>query len=372
MSQKIYPESVTLKKGLLIVVIIGVALIMGLIIWNIHHATHSQMTAQAVTPKIESVANASDIRWYQEGRVKLIKPSHRAPISPPKRQPTSLSKAQLKNESLSPEKIEEDMQKAMSAPIGTNQLIAEQPSLLQNNPSAIPEDLRGQLHRDQNMQGEKAAFLQSTSGDDYLNSTLQNPLTPYVLQVGSIIPGVMISGINSDLPGQISGQVRSNVYDSISGRFVLIPQASKIHGRYDAQIAYGQERVLVVWDRIVFPNGQSINLQGMAGVDMSGYGGFHDEVNNHYGKMFGSVILMSALGAGAQLAQPQQNSNNPWAAPSVGQTIAQSVGNNLANTGTMMTAKNLNIPPTLGIGPGYKFNIQVKKDIAFPGAYHGD
>lgn len=139
----------------------------------------------------------------------------------------------------------------------------------------------------------------------------------------------------------------------------------------DSQVAYGQERVLIVWKRIIFPNGQSINLQGMPGIDMSGFAGFKDQVNNHYGKMFGSVVLMSVLGAGAQLSQPQNNTN-PFAAPTVGQTLAQSVGTNLANTATMITAKNINIQPTLEIRPGYTFNISVTNDMVFPGAYVGN
>jgi type IV secretion system protein VirB10 len=179
----------------------------------------------------------------------------------------------------------------------------------------------------------------------------------------------LITGINSDLPGQITAQVRSNVYDSIAGNYLLIPQGAKITGLYDSQIAYGQERILVAWKRIIFPNGKSIDLQGMPGVDMRGYAGLHDQVDNHYGKIFGSVILMSLLGAGGQLAQPQ-NSNNPWQSPTVGQTVAQSLGTNIANTGTMITSRNINIQPTLEISPGYEFNISVTKDIIFPGSYH--
>jgi len=137
---------------------------------------------------------------------------------------------------------------------------------------------------------------------------------------------------------------------------------------YDSQIAYGQERVLIAWKRIIFPNGQSINLEGMPGIDLSGYAGFHDQVNNHYGKIFGSVLLMSIISAGAQLSQPQQQfSNNSQL--SVSQMIAASLGTNIMNTANMMTEKNLSIQPTLVIRPGYLFNVSITKDMVFPSAY---
>ena len=140
-------------------------------------------------------------------------------------------------------------------------------------------------------------------------------------------------------------------------------------GRYDSNVAYGQERLLVVWHQLKFPNGQSFALQGMEGVDLKGSAGFSDEVNNHYLKILGGVVLTSMLAAGAQLSQPQNTTNNPFIAPTVNQTIAQSLGTNIASTGTMITNKNLNIQPTLIIRQGYRFNVDVKKDMVFPGEY---
>ena len=218
---------------------------------------------------------------------------------------------------------------------------------------------------------KKKDFLQingQPNPNDYLGSTLQNPQSLYEVQAGSIIPALLLSGINTDLPGQITAQVRSNVYDSISGNYLLIPQGAKLIGLYDSQITYGQKRVLVVWNRIIYPDGRSIDLEGMPGIDLSGYTGFNDQVNNHYFKIFSSVLLMSALSAGAQLSQPQQN-NSVFAPPTVGQTLAQSLGTNIANTGNMIAQKDLNIQPTNTIRSGYKFNVSVTKDMVFPMAY---
>lgn len=373
MSPKEYPKAVVLKKSLVGVAIFGTALIMMLILHNLYNAAHAQkITKTGSNPNVQAIASPADTNWYQHQTInKPVNNQYQLPsvkhitTNQPQTPPTQ-DNAVLRQS-------QQDLLKAMGAPINSNQLTAEN----QNVPSSVsstngltmPSGLN-QSGTDQNMQGEKKSFIQAGNqvDDDYLGSALKNPISPYELQAGTIIPGILITGINSDLPGQITGQVRSNVYDSISGKYLLIPQGAKLTGIYDSQVAYGQERVLVVWKRIIFPNGQSIDLQGMPGVDMSGYAGFHDQVNNHYGKIFGSVILMSVLSAGAQLAQPQNN-NNPFAAPTVGQTLAQSLGTNLANTGTMITSKNINLQPTLQIRPGYEFNISVTKDMVFPIPY---
>src|SRR5262249_3055341 len=171
--------------------------------------------------------------------------------------------------------IDCDQMTAMSAPINSNQMLAE---------SSVKTNVEI---------SNKAA--------------LKNPQSPYVIQAGTFIPGILITGINSDLPGQIIGQVRSNVYDSIQGRYLLIPQGSKLIGIYDAKIIYGQERVLVAWQRLILPNGQSMELSDMAGVDNSGYAGLTDHVNAHYGKLVSAAILMSVLGAGVQFSESQNH-----------------------------------------------------------------
>ena len=369
MNQKVYPKAVVLKKGLVGIVVLGIVLIVTLIIHNLYQAMNDQkLMRSTVSQKVEVVASQADTSWYRDKtkmKVNIEKDKERTNTN-------TFKISGIQNEKKDPrsQQVQQEQLKAMSAPISSNQIIAEKESSshLSNNSPIISSGLN-QTDIDQNKQNEKMVFLQSNQqmNDDYLSSILKNPISPYELKAGTIIPGLLITGINSDLPGQIIGQVRSNVYDSISGKYLLIPQGSKLTGLYDSQIAYGQERVLVVWKRILFPNGQSINLQGMPGVDMGGYAGFNDQVNNHYGKLFGSVILMSVLGAGSQLAQPQNN--NSFDTPTIGQTLAQSLGTNLTNTGSMVTAKNINMQPTLEIHPGYKFNISVTKDIVFPGPY---
>ncbi len=220
---------------------------------------------------------------------------------------------------------------------------------------------------DPNGQGAKIDFLNNpTKTPDLLPETLLKPISPYELRAGAIIPCTMISGINSDLPGMIIGQVRETVYDTATGNFPLIPQGARVVGRYDNGVTYGQERVLVVWNRIIYPDASSLDLDGMPGVDQAGYAGFNDEVNNHYLRIFGSAAMMSLFSAGIQLSQPQA-ANGQNISP--GQTMAGSIGQQMGETGRGVIQKNLNIQPTLEIRPGYLFNVMVSKDIVFPGPW---
>jgi len=224
---------------------------------------------------------------------------------------------------------------------------------------------------DQNRQADKQQFLrdQRTAIDtDYSSSSKKAPRSPYEVKAGAVIPAVMIGGINSDLPGQVIAQVKENVFDTKTGRHLLIPQGSRLIGLYDSSVTYGQERVLLAWNRIIFPNGDSFNLQGMPGADKAGYAGFFDEVDNHYFKVFGNAILMSIISAGVQISQPNNggNGNNSNQGPSVSQTVGAALGQQIGQTALTITQKNLNIQPTLKIRPGYEFNVMVTADMILP------
>jgi type IV secretion system protein VirB10 len=234
--------------------------------------------------------------------------------------------------------------------------------------SVSPQTARGSEGNEdeaQNRQAEKAAFLKAAEArtPGYLDEARTAPLGQYEVKAGSIIPAVLLSGINSDLPGAVVAQVRETVYDYVSARHVLIPQGSRLVGRYDSQIAYGQERVLVVWERILFPDGSSLAIKGMPGTDSLGQGGSADQVDNHYGRLLGGVILSSILGVGAQVAYgPSINTVDP----SVGQLAMQGMAANVNQVGQQITRKNLNIQPTLVIRPGYLFNVLVTRDLVLP------
>lgn len=217
-----------------------------------------------------------------------------------------------------------------------------------------------------NGQKQKRAFLsQSPELETYLAHTKTPPVSEMEIKAGTVIPGVMISGINSDLPGRIIGQVRENVYDSATGQHLLIPAGTKLIGIYDSSVTQGQKRVLIAWQRIIFQNGSSISLDIMPGADTSGFAGFSDKVNNHYLKIFGSSLLVSAFSAGIQLSQHETNAGTEGALSS-SQVLSQEVGRQMGQVGSELMRRNMNVQPTLTIRPGYHFVITVQKDIVLP------
>lgn len=234
---------------------------------------------------------------------------------------------------------------------------------------ALLTGLNGQ-NLDPNRQAKKENFFNSDLAKlGYLPNQVVSPRSYYELKRGSVIPATLITGINSDLPGRITAQVSQNVYDSATGYRLLIPQGTKLMGRYDSKISFGQSRVLVIWTDIIFPNGSTLQIGGMAGTDAEGYGGFTDQVDNHYFKTFGSAILLAIIGTGMDMAAPQSSTL------ATQQTASDAARRNFAETFGRVAErtinKNLDVQPTLEIRPGYQFNVLVDQDIVFPGAYRG-
>ncbi len=219
--------------------------------------------------------------------------------------------------------------------------------------------------RDLNRAQQKRDFLSDRPSQSLAANTLaarrEEPQSIYEVKAGTIIPAVMIGGASSDLPGLLLGQVTENVYDTATGRFILIPQGAKLIGVYDNAITTGQERVLAAWTRIIYPDGSSLDLGKMPGADESGYSGFHDQVDNHLWKTFGNALLLSAFSSGVQLSQGQGNSQTSGLTAQ--QTIAAALGQQLGELGMEMARRNMQVQPTLEIRPGYRFTIMVTKDL---------
>ncbi|MBL8594955.1 MAG: IncP-type conjugal transfer protein TrbI [Devosia sp.] len=225
----------------------------------------------------------------------------------------------------------------------------------------------GAQNTDPNGQAAKESFFNQDIADlGYLPKSVVPQLSPYELKRGSVIPATLVTGINSDLPGRITAQVSQNVYDSATGRHLLVPQGSKLFGRYDSKVAFGQSRVLVIWTDIIFPNGSTLQIGGMAGTDAAGYGGFTDKVDNHLLQTFGSAILVALIGAGSEMMLPEDNNNTGNdAETSARKSFAETFGEISEQT----VSKNLDVQPTLEIRPGYQFNVLVDQDLVFPGAF---
>jgi len=221
-----------------------------------------------------------------------------------------------------------------------------------------------------NNRNDIGQFSDSGHGDRWkLDSKPEAPRTPYELRAGFVVPATLISGINSELPGQIMAQIAQNVYDTATGKYLLLPQGSRLVGAYSSEVSYGQARVLVAWQRIVFPDGKAMDIGAMPGADSAGYAGFTDQVNNHYLRLYGSALLMSAVTAGIAYSQHQNQSNYGYQQPNANSAMSQALGQQLGQVTAQMIAKNLNIAPTLEIRPGYRFNVIVTKDMTFSKPY---
>ena len=214
---------------------------------------------------------------------------------------------------------------------------------------------------DPNMQQHKNDFLSrdGINNASYLSQSLAAPRSPYEVKAGTIIPTSLITGMNSDLPGQVVGQVRENVYDTVSGNYLLIPQGSRLLATYDSAVTFGQERVLVCWNRLIRPDGSSIPLECMPGVDLSGQAGFADQVDNHWFRIITGVALGTLVSATAQRSQGDVSGYNP----TVPQLWAANAGGAVNQAGQAITQKNLAIQPTIKIRPGFSVNVIVTKDI---------
>lgn len=184
---------------------------------------------------------------------------------------------------------------------------------------------------------------------------LRSPASPYVLQAGSTIPAALITGLRSDLPGQVVAQVTEPVYDSPTGRHLLIPQGSRLIGQYDADVGFGQERILFVWNRLILPDGRSIVLERQPGADASGYAGLQDRVDNHWGRMFRAGLLSTLLGVGAELG----NGGDGDIARAIREGAQESVG----DAGQEVVRRQLEIRPTLTVRPGRPVRVVVTRDL---------
>jgi len=219
---------------------------------------------------------------------------------------------------------------------------------------------------------DKEAFFSRAETDaSWILSHSRTAGQPLELKTGAVIPGVMVTGINSDLPGNIIAQVSRSVFDTATGRQLLIPQGAKLFGVYDSRVVFGQERVLVAWNRIVFPDGSAVTLGAMPGSDVAGYAGYTDEVDNHYLRIFGSALLMSVITGGMSYSMDalDNSGDDNDSAPTLQDEMGSALAAQLGQSTLQLLQKNLNVKPTLEIRPGYQFNVIVTKDIVFRQPY---
>lgn len=213
----------------------------------------------------------------------------------------------------------------------------------------------------QNRQGQKEAFM-AKGGDNATSNTgtLQTPASPYTVMAGTVIPAALVTGINSDLPGSIIAEVTQPVYDTATGRYLLIPQGSRLIGRYDSQVAFGQRRMLLVWLRLVLPDASSIALDKLPGIDPAGYAGLEDGVDWHWGRILAGAALSTMLGVSSEMAMSNEGNLNNGNTVLAFRDSAQDTANQV---GQEITRRNLSVQPTLTARPGLPVEVMVNKDM---------
>jgi type IV secretion system protein VirB10 len=229
----------------------------------------------------------------------------------------------------------------------TSELLA-----LSRTPQALAA--AGKESGDPNLQDRKSAFA-STSRDDIRNpNRIEEPVSPYQLMAGALIPASLITGINSDLPGTVIAQVTQNVYDTVRGQHLLIPQGSRLLGRYQSEVSFGQDRALVVWDRILFPDGGSITISE-PGSDASGYAGLKDRTDHHWDKVFAAAGLATLLGIGAELGPGEDGD--------IERAIRRGTTDTINEAGQRAVDRSLGVQPSITVRPGWPVNVIVTRDL---------
>lgn len=211
-------------------------------------------------------------------------------------------------------------------------------------------------------QALKQDFLNEAGEEKVTLANAYRPaLSPFELKQGHLIPMTLITKINSDLPGRIKAQVTENVYDTATGNHLLVPQGTMVNGIYDSRVVFGQKRVLIAWQRLIFPDGSSLNVGSMPGTDQEGTSGLKDLVDNHYFQIFGAAILMSVVNAGFTLAT--DTDANAGDKETAQDALAKSAATQMQQTFSRLIDKIMSIQPELIIRQGKQGHIITTKDI---------
>ena len=223
-------------------------------------------------------------------------------------------------------------------------------------PSILGQGGDGQSNTDQNGQDGKSAFLNASPDNSIYNPfEMQTPISPYQVMAGTVIAASLITGLNSDLPGTVIAQVTTPVYDTVTGKHLLIPQGTRLLGKYDSKVSFGQSRALVVWQRIILPNGLSIVIDNLPATDQAGYAGLEDEVDFHTWNLILGISLSTLLSVGAELAFNGESD--------IDQAIQDGSEKNINRAGQKLVERQIDVQPTIKIRPGYPLRIIVHKDI---------
>jgi type IV secretion system protein VirB10 len=234
-------------------------------------------------------------------------------------------------------------------------------STSENSLSALSPPAAAPTTETPGSQPQKERFLtQASDRMTEASGVVKVPRSPYELLAGTVIAAALVTGIDSDLPGEVTASVTESVYDTVTGHFLLIPQGSRLIGAYDSEVAFGQRRVLLVWTRLIRPDGSSIVLDRLPGMDTEGHAGLEDQVNYHWGRIVAGAAISTLLGINAQLVAQNQNNGSVIVA------TRDSAQDSVNQTGQQLTRKNLDVQPTLKVRPGFELRVLIQRDLTLP------
>ena len=385
-----------MSKWPMYAVLLGGLFLLGILVYSVNFA-HNQAEEQAGTPKVDIKESEKPLLMGEGKGLALAPPAGSPALAVPEAKPGAKKEPLIvvQGGKEQPDQYRQELENlrrmkaqaqltALSAPLGVKKASgtpAQQATAAQQDQrrSADPDvgrdlsSLRENGYDPAADKDKEAFFGRAGKDSSWILPHTRTAGQPLELKTGAVIPGVMVTGINSDLPGNIIAQVSQNVFDTATGRQLLIPQGAKLFGVYDSRVIYGQERVLVAWNRIVFPDGSAVTMGAMPGADMVGNAGYTDEVNNHYFRIFGSAVLMSMITGGMSYSMDalntSGNSGQGNQAPSLQDEMGSALAAQLGQATMQLLQKNLNIKPTLEIRPGYQFNVIVTKDMVFQRPY---
>jgi type IV secretion system protein VirB10 len=258
---------------------------------------------------------------------------------------------------------EREIEDAAKAPLfftsssrkGTSAATAPPPPSFAESPEPRTEQSRSAKAAVQSQPPNNAG----SRGSSVSSYRVETAASPYQVMAGTVISAALITGISSDLPGTILATVTEPVYDTKLGRHLLIPQGTRLIGEYDSQVAFGQRRVLLIWNRLVFPDASSLTLDRLPGVDTAGSAGLEDGVDRHWQQLLAGAALSTLIGVAAELAAPDRNNGRSQVIVAGQQSIQDSIN----QVGQELTRRNLNVQPTLTVRPGYPVRVIVNKDL---------
>lgn len=387
------PSIVQVNKKLLLAVLAGVVLVVGLVIIKALGPTEQKVKPQAVSyGTTEPSAVSSGIQQLPEGYGDIAAlrkyMQHDQKVEEMKQQMAALQEQQedLQEEisalrekaAQKPEEEEAEDPRAEEAKLsnvffpGATPVAPKptpvSPAAAKAAPAAKEEKT---LYQGQNMQSQKIKFMEEDEddqkGDDlasiYNLHSMKETLSPYEVQAGTIIPAALITGIDTSIPGEVVAQVRHDVYDTVSGRYLLIPKGSKIVGKYDSQVSYGQARVLIAFTRIIRPDGSSMLLGKLSSADLGGRAGIAGLVDNHWGSVIAAATLSTLLSVGTGVAGDKLGGGGTRQFPGPVQDAFLGAAGSINQTGQSIVDKATNVQPTITVPAGSMINIIVNKDM---------